>query len=238
MALRTASPRRTIVPGRASGQLAAAGSERPAARRTQEERRAQTRARLLHATADCLAQLGWAGTSTTEVARRAGVSRGAQQHHYRTKTELVAAAIEYLLQRQRAEFERAFAQLPPDDRNVDGAIELLWRIYQGPVFTAVLEVVMAARTDSELRPICASINEQVVELTLSTFARIFPNSAASPAMPAVLRGMLAMFTGLALARGLDGDPQDHCRDVLDHVKALGRLLVPEEPETPAGPHPG
>jgi AcrR family transcriptional regulator len=216
----------------------AATPPHPVTRRTQEERRAQTRARLLHATADCLAELGWAGTTTTEVARRAGVSRGAQQHHYRTKTELVEAAIDHLLQRQRAEFERAFAQLPPDDRNVDGAIELLWKIYQGPVFAAVLELVMAARTDSGLRPICASINEQVFELTAGTFGRIFPNSAANPAMPAALRGILALFAGLALARGLDGDPQDHCGDVLDHVKALGRLLVPEEPETPAGPRPG
>ena len=221
MALRTAAP-----------QL------RPMTRRTQEERRAETRARLLHATADSLAELGWAGTTTSEVARRAGVSRGAQQHHYRTKTELVAAAIDHLLQRQREEYERAFAQLPPGDRNVDGAIELLWKIYQGPLFAAVLELVMAARTDSGLRPICASINEQVVDLTVSTFGRIFPNSAASPVMPAVLRGMLALFAGLSLARGLDGDPQDHCTEVLDHVKALGRLLVPEEPDTPAGPRPG
>ena len=211
---------------------------RPITRRTQEERRAQTRARLLQATADCLAELGWAGTTTTEVARRAGVSRGAQQHHYRTKTELVAAAIDHLLKRQRAEYELVFAQLPADQRNVDGAIGLLWKIYQGPLFAAVLELVMAARTDSGLRPICASINEQVVELTVSTFGRIFPNSAASPVMPAVLRGMLALFTGLALARGLDGDPHDHCGEVLDHVKALGRLLVPEEPDTPASSRPG
>ena len=50
---------------------------------------------------ECLAELGWSGTSTTEVARRAGVSRGAQQHHYPTKMLLVAAALEHLLDRQR-----------------------------------------------------------------------------------------------------------------------------------------
>jgi hypothetical protein len=46
-----------------------------------------------------------------------------------------------------------------------------------------------------------------------------------------------MFTGLALARGLDGDPRDHCGEVLGQVKALGRLLVPEVPGTPPGPGP-
>ncbi|MGH3627712.1 MAG: TetR family transcriptional regulator, partial [Sciscionella sp.] len=47
----------------------------------QDERRAAARLKLLLAAEECLAELGWSGTSTTEVARRAGLSRGAQQHH-------------------------------------------------------------------------------------------------------------------------------------------------------------
>jgi AcrR family transcriptional regulator len=80
-------------------------------RRTQEERRSRTQARLLEATMECLVDLGWSGTSTTEVARRAGVSRGAQQHHYPTKMVLVAAALEHLLEAQRLAYETAFAVL-------------------------------------------------------------------------------------------------------------------------------
>ena len=43
------------------------------------------RQRLLEATVDCLVEHGWSGTSTTLVSQRAGVSRGAQLHHFPTK---------------------------------------------------------------------------------------------------------------------------------------------------------
>ena len=65
-------------------------------RRSQDERTAQTRARVLDAVLGCLVERGYAGTTTTAVAARAGVSRGAQLHHYRTRAALVAAAVEHL----------------------------------------------------------------------------------------------------------------------------------------------
>jgi len=70
------------------------------ARRTQAERTASTRARLLDATLECLCDLGYARTTTPEIARRAGLSRGAQLHHFPTKAELVTGAIEHLFARR------------------------------------------------------------------------------------------------------------------------------------------
>lgn len=202
------------------------------ARRTQEERRARTRELLLEATVECLVELGWAGTSTTEVARRAGVSRGAQQHHYRTKTELVAAAAEHLLQRQRAEYERAFAALPRRRQNVDNALDLLWEIYRGPTFTALLELAVAGRTDETLRQLCADINQRAVEITIETFGRIFPHASSPPETVRVsLRTTLALMAGLALQRGLDDDRNGHQAEILAHMKAFGRRLVPDDPGT-------
>src|SRR2546429_7813146 len=101
-------------------------------RRTQEERRSQTQTRLLDATAEALADLGWAGLSTTDVARRAGVSRGAQQHHYPTKMTLVAAALEHLLVKMRDEYQASFAALPEERRDVAGALDLFWEIIRQP----------------------------------------------------------------------------------------------------------
>ena len=66
---------------------------RSAARRTQQQRTEETQAALLDATIACLHEVGYAATSTTLVSERAGVSRGAQTHHYPTKTQLVVAAI-------------------------------------------------------------------------------------------------------------------------------------------------
>src|SRR5882724_13080442 len=72
-----------------------------AVRRTQAERSAAMRMRLLDATIECLVTYGYAGTTTHRVAELAGVTRGAQIHHFRAKEDLVVAAIEHLAQ-QRA----------------------------------------------------------------------------------------------------------------------------------------
>ena len=71
-------------------------------RRTQAERTAAMRTRLLDATIECLVTYGYAGTTTPRVAQLAGVTRGAQIHHFRSKEDLVVAAIEHLAQ-QRAQ---------------------------------------------------------------------------------------------------------------------------------------
>ena len=63
-------------------------------RRTHAERSATTRTALLDATIECLAELGYSGTTTAEVVRRAGLSRGAQVHHFPTKALLIAAALD------------------------------------------------------------------------------------------------------------------------------------------------
>ncbi|MQA84041.1 MAG: TetR family transcriptional regulator [Streptosporangiales bacterium] len=211
-------------------------------RRSQEERRTRTRERLLEATVRCLVELGWAGTSTTEVSLRAGVSRGAQQHHFRTKTELVAAAIEHLLQRQRAEYERAFAALPPDQQGVDAAVDLLWEIYCGPTFTALLELAVASRTDETLRELCADLNQRVVEITVQTFGRLFPGAESLEITPVALRTTLALMTGLALQNGCGNDRRGQQAtgggsegqgggkdEVLALLKAFARQLFGETP---------
>src|SRR5437868_11199266 len=98
----------------------------PSARRTNAERSAATQTRLLDATIECLVELGWAGTSTTEVVRRAGVSRGAQVHHFPAKEDLVLAAIEHLVDRRIREFHATFADLPAPQRSPAAAMRLLF----------------------------------------------------------------------------------------------------------------
>ena len=197
------------------------------ASRTQEERRAQTQARLLDATMECLAELGWSGTSTTEVARRAGVSRGAQQHHYPTKMLLVAAAIEHLLERQRVAFEHAFTALPPERRNVEGALDLLWDTFRQAPALALMELAMAARTDETLRELSIGLNERVFQVILETFQRLFPESVDEETAATLIRTVFAMFVGLTLQNSLDHDVHGHQAAVLTQVKALARLLIPD-----------
>ncbi|XRQ12793.1 TetR/AcrR family transcriptional regulator [Actinomadura welshii] len=208
-------------------------------RRTQQERRSRTQARLLEATMECLVDLGWSGTSTTEVARRAGVSRGAQQHHYPTKMVLVAAALEHLLEAQRLAYETAFAVLPPERRNVSSALDLLWEVFRGRPAKALMELAVAARTDDELRPLCRDLNERIVQVILETFERLFPeNTLPGDFVPTMLRGVFAMFVGLSIQNALDDDADGHQEAVLRQVKDVARLIVPEQGHPTRAPMPG
>ena len=118
--------------------------------RTQAERSSSTRAALLDATIDCLVDYGYAGTTTTRVAERAGVTRGAQMHHFQRKAPLVVAALLRLAERRRRELvDRAERELP-DDPDPGAALDIMWSVFSGPLFTAALELWIAARTDPEL----------------------------------------------------------------------------------------
>src|SRR5208282_2690558 len=75
----------------------------PAPRRSQAERSATTRDALLDATIACLVEDGYANTTTSRVAERAGVSRGAHLHHFQTRQVLLAAAMERLAERRGAQ---------------------------------------------------------------------------------------------------------------------------------------
>jgi len=142
-------------------------------RRTQDERTAQTRVRVLDAALGCLVDLGYAGTTTTAVAERARVSRGAQLHHFRTRATLVAAAVQHLYAGLTADYEKAFANHSPGVDRVSAAIDLLWETFQDPRLAAVLELFVAGRTDRELReqlaPVAARHRERVTELARAYF---------------------------------------------------------------------
>lgn len=168
---------------------------------TQAERSASTRARLLDATAECLAELGYARTSTTEVARRAGVSRGAQLHHFPTKAELVAAAVDHVLERRVEEFRTLIATVPDGPNRIEAAIDLLWSMFRGPTFEAWYELNTAARTDPELRPHVARVADLLDERVRDAFHDLFtppPGQVPTPLYYEVAPAFLfAVLEGLA-----------------------------------------
>jgi AcrR family transcriptional regulator len=177
---------------------------------------------------ESLAELGWSGTSTTEVARRAGVSRGAQQHHYPTKMLLVAAAVEHLLARQRVAYEQAFNDLPEGERNVEGALDLLWDTFRDAPSLALMELAMAARTDPTLRELSIDVNERVVQVILETFHHLFPVSLDAQVAETLIRNLFATLIGLTLQNSLDDDEHGHQAAVLTQLKSFARLLIPSE----------
>ncbi|MFD2422216.1 TetR/AcrR family transcriptional regulator [Amycolatopsis pigmentata] len=119
--------------------------------RTQAERSAAMRRRLLDATTLCLSEVGYQATTTAEVQRRAGVSRGALLHHFASRTELMLAAVDHLTRQRLDEvIKLTRAKAPPGAGRIEWAIRVLWSSFDGPLFTAALELWMAARHDPDL----------------------------------------------------------------------------------------
>ena len=66
----------------------------PKVPRSQQERSETTRAAAISAARAIFAERGYDAASIDEIAKRAGISKGALYHHYRDKTEILAAAYE------------------------------------------------------------------------------------------------------------------------------------------------
>jgi AcrR family transcriptional regulator len=191
-------------------------------RRTQKERREETRALLLDVTVQCLAELGWAGTTTTVVAERAGLSRGAQLHHFGNKPELVVAAMEHLFERRVKEFRDAMTSLPPHTDVASAALDLLWKIFSGPTYYAYMELVVASRTDPEIRDVIVELNrrfDRAVDATFNEFFEQRPENAE--VFDVAWTAILALLGGLAFERIVrPADPR------IDEVVVLMKRFAP------------
>ncbi len=193
--------------------LAQAGVVEP---RPQQRRSRATQQRLLDATIDCLIKYGWSGTTTTVVAETAGVSRGAQLHHYPTKADLVSAAVEHLM-RRRAEEIRAEAAGGGE------ALDLMATAFTGPLFSAALEVWVAARTDEALRaaliPLEARLGRQLYRL----LADLLHADESRPEVRLAIQTTLELLRGLGVANLLSDDSPRR-RLILDgwtrHLRAV------------------
>ena len=171
------------------------------------------RQRLLEATIDCLVELGWAGTTTTVVSERAGVSRGAQLHHFPSKQELVVAAVEHLTERRRDEMRIVASELPARGRTRK-ALEILSTQFTSPVFFAALELWVAARTDEALRESVGPLERRVGRETHAYALELLGVDESRGDNRALVQATLDLLRGLGLAASLSDDSRRR-KTVLD-----------------------
>lgn len=195
----------------------------PRIRRTQEERSAETRTRLLEATIESLVEVGYASTTTTGVCERAGVSRGAQVHHFPRKQDLVVAAVAVLAARNVHVLRERATALPPDaagDR-LAAVIDLVAETFGGPLFTAALELWIASRTDPELHAALIPFERGAGRGLMQLWREVAGDLATHPNFDAVLELTLHLARGMALQKILRKDDTARRRslDVWRHLAA-------------------
>jgi AcrR family transcriptional regulator len=174
--------------------------------RTQRERSDATRELLLDATITCLVESGYANTSVQGICARAGVSRGAQQHHFSSKADLMARALEHLFGKLTDEISEAPGGLPSGPDRVAALIDLLWRSYSGTLSTAAMELWVAARTDPELRAALLPVDRALGHTTLELYRDVISDEAPTGQVDTMLLLTVNLTRGLALDAMIGGDP--------------------------------
>jgi AcrR family transcriptional regulator len=184
----------------------AASASAPPGRRTQAERSAAMRARLLDATIDCLVTYGYAGTTTPRIAEIAGVTRGAQVHHFRSKEDLVVAAVEHLAQQRTQAAIRELGQVDSLPDPVATALDFLWESHQGPMFIATVELWVAARTDRVLAQHIERVEPVVNGTLIAAIAQLMPGHPAQKEIRNVVYTAMDALRGILVSSFIDDDP--------------------------------
>jgi AcrR family transcriptional regulator len=180
--------------------------------RRQQDRSRVTRERLVEAAIECLVEVGYAGTSTNAVCERAGLSRGAQLHHFPSKHELLVGAVEHLLLSQIAQIQGDVDAVRNAEDPVRAVVERIWAAFRGSLFYAAAELWMAARTDPALHAVVYSVERRLGHEIHGAFHDIFPaRVGGSPGFDEALDTAIYLMRGLAMTRILREDPVEEER---------------------------
>lgn len=149
-------------------------SDAPAAVGWQAQKSASTRNLIVEAAIKCFVDLGYARTTTTVIADKAGLSRGAMLHHFPSKLDVVRAAVEHLHAKRLRALRKAMAKGPVDGDHVRQGVETYWGHVNHPLFVAFFELAVAARTDRELADILRPAQESFEQEWHAATLEVFP----------------------------------------------------------------
>jgi AcrR family transcriptional regulator len=172
-------------------------------RQPKQDRSRATRARLVDAAIDSLAELGWTASTISDVAERAGVSRGAAQHHFPTRESLYVAALEQVWEARAEQLAGAVRR----DRPVRTAevVDAVFELYAGTTFRAALQMWVAAASEPSLRemviPLEARLGREVHRMVVG----LLDADESVAGVRETVQATLDLARGLGLANLLTDD---------------------------------
>lgn len=171
----------------------------------QQERSRATRARLLSAAVECLAEYGWSRSTVAVVAERAGVSRGAAQHHFPTREGLFTAAVEHVTEVRIEELRSRAGRLPSGARRFEAIVDVLVEMYTGEVFRAALNLWVAAQSEPRLRERVVPLENHVGREAHRVAIELLGVDGSAPGVRETVQATLDLARGLGLANVLTDD---------------------------------
>lgn len=136
-----------------------------------------TRQEIIEATISCFVEIGYFRTTTTEIARKAGVTRGAVQHYFPTTQHVLEASIDYLREQWLENYFEGAHRTPVGKDYIDQAVDNMWDLVNSRLSVAWRELVSASRTDGELRAIVEPAAVEYEKARLEAGRRAYPDYA-------------------------------------------------------------
>ncbi len=117
-------------------------------RRTNEQRSGEMRSALIEACVSSLCEIGYAGTTTQEICRRAQVTSGAIQHHFGSKDELILATLNALRAEMQSRLEELSVLSGTLRARCSALLRELWQSFYGRErYMAVWEIAIGSKGD-------------------------------------------------------------------------------------------
>lgn len=203
------------------------GGARPAGVRVAQ--REATRRRIVQVAVELLIDRGLAATTTVEVQRIGGFSRGALLHHFPTREAMLGATIRELMERNETAVREAAADVPVGLDRVTRAVRVLGASMVRPAFVAELELWAAARTDIALRDVLRDEERRARRDLYRVVADVFgADLVVSDRYPMVASLTVQFLRGLAISDVLRGEGSGTERLLMDWA-AVARAILAGRP---------
>ncbi|KRF13868.1 hypothetical protein ASG90_13680 [Nocardioides sp. Soil797] len=189
----------------------------------QQERSRATRQRLLDATVESLAEVGWAGTSVVGVAARAGVSRGAAQHHFATRDDLVRAAVESVLDELTRHMVHRESDLDQGKERPLAVVEMLAEMWASSFGKAATHLWVAASTDPSLRDLVLPLEKRFSRELFRATADLLRVDRQEPAAVQSVRLTIDLTRGVGLGTLLHPDLQRRKAELAQWAAVLATI---------------
>lgn len=199
------------------------------ARRTQSERTAATKAALLAATIDGVLESGYASVTSADIARRAGVTRGAVAHHFASKTDLVLAAMQTLADTVTDQY---VGQLPEPGAGIGALADMLdtlWALHTSGPYSAARDIWVGARAEPETRRALQDLEHELTSRFREAACAIFADTAPASVVADLLNTTIATVRGLTITVDID-DERTEWKTVRGHLITLWRAVLGAEVE--------
>ncbi|MDJ0785344.1 MAG: TetR/AcrR family transcriptional regulator [Myxococcota bacterium] len=174
-------------------------------RRTHAERTAETRGRILAAVVESIEAVGFQRTTASEIAKRAGVTWGAVQHHFGGKDGILNAVLQQSFDRFAREFRDPPAADAPLEERVHFFVECAWRHFGSPHFRSTLEILLHYAAPEPGSNPEASWQGEMLGRWNGIWSRLFPDAhMGSRRRVALQHYTISVLAGLASMQRLEG----------------------------------